>query len=131
MPSIRREWGDIHAKIYRRINDKARPEWWKSVVALEKMRKPAVEYLELALRHEDKWVRQAAADVLGNIGDPCCVDHLIGSLEDHEQDVKFATAEALGKLGGPKTCSALNAACTQDNGYVNIAAEEALTKLNH
>ena len=131
MPSVRREWGGtLMQKYIAGISDKARPERWQSVVALEKMGKPAVEYLVLALKDEDKWVRYAAADALGNIGDQCCVDHLIGSLQDHDQDVRFVTAEALGKLGDPKACGALNATCDQDNGYVKIAAEEALTKLN-
>jgi HEAT repeat protein len=112
------------------INDKARPDRWRSVVALEKMGKPAIDYLVLALKDEDKWVRYVAADALGKIGDPCCVDPLIMTLNDHDQDVRFITAESLGKLGDPKACDALNSTCAKDNGYVKIAAEEALIKLN-
>jgi HEAT repeat protein len=44
------------------LNNKASPERWQSVTALEKMGKPAVEYLVLALKDENKWVRFAAAD---------------------------------------------------------------------
>jgi HEAT repeat protein len=111
------------------LNNKASPERWQSVVALEKMGKPAVEYLVLALKDEDKWVRYAAADALGNIGDSHVVDHLIGLLNDGDQDVRFVSAEALGKLGDPKATGALQQTCSHDNGFVKIAAEEALAKI--
>jgi HEAT repeat protein len=111
------------------LNNKASPERWQSVTALEKMGKPAVEYLVLALKDENKWVRFAAADALGNIGDSGSVDHLIGMLNDGDQDVRFVTAEALGKLGDPRATDALKQTSIQDNGFVKIAAEEALQKI--
>ena len=114
-----------------KLNNKATPERWQSVVALEKAGKPAVEYLVMALKDSDKWVRYAAADALGNIGDTASVAPLIGLLGDLDQDVRFATAEALGKIGDPKACTPLEQACQTDNGYVKIAAEEALAKIAH
>ena len=113
------------------LNNHTSPERWQSVVALEKAGKPAVEYLVIALKDSDKWVRYAAADALGNIGDSASVGPLIGLLGDHDQDVRFATAEALGKIGDPGACTPLEHACRYDNGYVKIAAEEALAKIVH
>jgi len=114
-----------------KLNNQASPDRWQSVVALEKAGKPAVEYLVTALKDTDKWVRYAAADALGNIGDSASVGPLIGLLGDHDQDVRFATAEALGKIGDPRACSPLEQTCSADNGYVKIAAEEALAKIVH
>ena len=116
-------------KILEQLNNKASPERWQSIVALEKAGQPAVEYLIMALKDSDKWVRYAAADALGNLGASASVSSLIALLSDHDQDVRFATAEALGKLGDRNACSALEQVCTHDNGYVKIAAEEALSKL--
>jgi HEAT repeat protein len=111
------------------LNDKASPERWQSVIALEQLGKPAVDYLVHALKDEDKWVRYAAADALGNIGDQHIVDTLIGLLRDQDQDVRFVTADALGRLGDPKATGALHDACIHDNGFVKIAALEALAKI--
>jgi HEAT repeat protein len=116
-------------KIIETLNNKASPERWQSVIALESMGKPAVEYLVHALKDDNKWVRFTAADALGNIGDPRSVDHLIGMLNDEDQDVRFATAEALGKLGDPKATDALKQTSIRDNGFVKIAAEETLAKI--
>ena len=96
MPSIWREWGKSSQNIIEKVNNKARPEQWQSLVVPGKMGTPAVEYLVLALKDEDKRVRHAVAVVPGNIGDRCSVDPLIVSLLDHDQDVRFLTAEALG-----------------------------------
>jgi HEAT repeat protein len=117
-------------KLIEELEDKQHPERWQSVLALEKMGKPAVDYLVSALNDEDKWIRYTAADALGNIGDLKCVDNLIGLLSDQDQDVRFATADALGRLGDKKACNALNEMCQKDNGYVKVAALEALEKLS-
>ena len=114
-----------------KLNNQASPDRWQSVVALEKAGKPAVEYLVIALKDSDKWVRYAAADALGNIGDSASVGPLLSLLGDQDQDVRFATAEALGKIGDPRACNPLEQACSTDNGYVKIAAEEALSKISH
>jgi len=114
----------------RKLKEKGTPDRWRYAVALEKMGKPAVEYLTHALTDEDKWVRYVAADALGNIGDQCCVDSLIVALKDIDQDVRFAAAEALGKLGDVRALNALNETCKGDNCYVKIAAEDAITTIS-
>ena len=116
-------------KIVEQLNDKNQKERWLSVVALEKIGEPAVDYLVSSLRDADKWVRYAAADALGNIGHSNAVEHLINVLHDLDQDVRFVAAEALGKIGDPKAIEPLNNVCTSDNCYVKIAAEEALTRI--
>ncbi len=116
-------------KIFENLNNKANPDRWQSVIALQNMGKPAVEYLVLALKDENKWVRFTAVNALGNIGDLRSVDHLIGMLNDEDKDVRFATAEALGKLGDPKASDALRQTSIRDNEFVKIAAEEALAKI--
>jgi len=57
-----------------------------------------------ALRDEAWWIRRAAAEILGNIGDPQAVPALIGALRDERDKggwVRWAAAEALGKVGTP------------------------------
>ncbi|MDD1673344.1 MAG: HEAT repeat domain-containing protein [Methanomicrobiales archaeon] len=116
----------------RNLQDESKGNRWRYAEALEKMGKPAVEYLIHALKDPDKWVRYVAADALGNIGDPCCVDDLIVALKDGDQDVRFAVAGALGKVGNgnPRAMEALDQVCRGDNCYVRIAAEEARALLN-
>lgn len=113
------------------LEDTTKPDRWQYAEALEKVGKPAVEYLIHALKDRDKWVRYVAADALGNIGDPCCADELVIALTDEDQDVRFAVAGALGKVGGgnKKALEALTATCNTDNCYVKVAAEEALALL--
>ena len=115
--------------IVEQLNDKNRTDRWLSIIALEKMGKPAMDYLVVSLKDEDKWVRYAAADALGNAGHADSVEHLIGVLSDSDQDVRFAAAEALGKIGDPKAVEPLNRVCKSDNGYVKVAAEEALLRI--
>ena len=116
-------------KIFQELEDKAQPERWTRVIALEKFGKPAINYLHKALDDEDKWVRYMAADALGNIGDVRSIDRLIPLLNDQDQDVRFATAYALGNIGHPGAAQALAETCSRDNCYVKVAAEEALAKV--
>ncbi len=113
------------------LHKKASPVRWQSVIALEHLGKPAVDYLVYALKDEDKWVRYAAADALGNIGDQCTVDPLIDLLTDKDQDVRFVAADALGRLGNPKAAGALYQTNVRDNNFVKIAAAEAMAKIAH
>ena len=51
-----------------------------------------------ALRGEDWWVRRAAAEALGAIGNPQAVQDLLGALRDEDRRVLWAAAEALAGL---------------------------------
>lgn len=110
-------------------SNNANQERWRSIVVLTKPGKPAFRDLLTALQDNDKWVRYAAVDALGDTGDLRCVDHLITTLHDQDRDVRFITAEALGKLGDPKARRALHHLSASEKGYVRIAAKAALTKL--
>jgi HEAT repeat protein len=116
-------------KTFHNLKDKSIPDRWKAAYALEKFGAPAIDYLHKALMDEDKWVRYAAVDALGTIGDNRSVDHLARLLTDSDQDIRFATAYALGNIGDPKAAHALMQTCNSDNCFVKIAAEEALAKL--
>jgi len=104
------------------------PDRWQSIVTLEKIGKPAVDYLVMVLKDPDKWVRYAAADTLGEIGDFACVDPLIGLLGDHDQDVRLVIAKALGKIGGPGYSDPSEETCCTDKRSVIVAAEETASK---
>jgi HEAT repeat protein len=114
----------------RELNDKSKPDRWKSVVALENMGSPAIDHIVKASRDDDKWVRFAAADVLGNFQDERSTIALIALLKDKDQDVRFAAAMSLGKLGDGKARAPLDECSRSDNCFVRIAAEEALLKLS-
>jgi HEAT repeat protein len=117
-------------KTYKELGEKNRPERWMTVYALEKFGVPAVDYLHEALADNDKWVRYAAIDALGMIGDRRSVEHLIRLLrEDQDQDVRFASAHALGRIGDPGAAPALMQVANGDNAFIGIAAEEALARL--
>ena len=111
------------------LQDRVRPERWKSVVTLGTFGEPALEYLHHALGDEDKWVRFFAVDALGTIGDKSSVDHLVQTLIDEDQDVRWVTASALGKIGGPRAVHALRQAYNSDNAFVRVFIEEALEKI--
>lgn len=116
-------------KTFKDLNDKNRADRWTAVYALEKFGTPALDYLHKALADNDKWVRYAAVDALGNLGNAQSVDHLTRLLADPDQDVRFSAAHALGRIGDPKASHALMQTCTSDNCFVKLAAEEALAKL--
>ena len=116
-------------KTFKELNDKSRSERWVAVYALEKFGTPAIDYLHKALADDDKWVRYAALDALGNIGDSQSVQHVTKMLGDSDQDIRFAAADALGRIGDPRAAHALQQTCNSDNCFVQIAAEEALAKL--
>jgi HEAT repeat protein len=111
------------------LTNKENIDRYKAVIELEKFGQPATEFLIMALRDDDRWVRYLAADALANIGATQSVDSLVALLRDPDQDVRFAAAAALGKLGDPKAIKDLEAVLKKDNGYVRIAAEEALEKI--
>jgi HEAT repeat protein len=69
-----------------------------------------------ALRYrKDEGVRQAAAEVLGKIGDPRAVEPLIAALKDAEWRVRAAAAYALGKIKDPRAVEPLIAALKNES----------------
>ncbi len=74
-------------------------------------------------------VQEAAARVLGEIGDPRAVEPLISALKDKVWVVRGLAAEALGKLGDSRAVEPLINALKDEDLDVRGAAAEALGKL--
>ena len=79
------------------------------------------------LNSSDEWLRQVAAQQLGDLKDEAAVGDLAQLLlQDTHAEVKVATAEALGKIGGPGVVRPLVAALRYD-GEPGQAAVRALS----
>ncbi len=55
-----------------------------------------------ALRHQDSQIRVAAAQALGQIGDPRSVDQLLTATRDENSAVRLAAIRSLGRVGDPQ-----------------------------
>ena len=112
------------------LAQKTRPDIIQSIADLEKKGQPAVDYLLLALKDEDKRIRIAAARALGEIGDCRSIEPLIRMLEDKDRDIRFISASILGRIGDFRAFEPLTRACTDENCFVRITAKDSLTKLS-
>ncbi len=81
----------------------------------------AVEPLIAMLKYEDKYVRQSAAEALGQIGDKRAVEPLTTALKDKNIDVRRCAASALGEIGTPALEPLLTA--LKNEGVRRYAAE--------
>ncbi len=99
---------------------------WDSAVELGG---DAVEPLLKALDKFEPPARKAAAEALGNIGDPRAVDPLMKALSSSDFGIRKAAAEALGKIGDPQAIPALIEAQSDKFKMVRDAAEQALMRL--
>jgi HEAT repeat protein len=96
--------------------------------ALVQIGAPAVESLVAALTEERDWhVRQAAARVLGQIGDARSVEPLVAALKDKMDSVCWAAAGALGQIGDARAVEPLIAGLKDRGG--GMSAAEALGQL--
>jgi HEAT repeat protein len=85
-----------------------------------------VESQIASLQDEDPDVREHAASVLGDIGDPRAVEPLIAALNDEVSLVREWAAEALGKIGDARAVEPLIAVLTDESQFVRAEAAEAL-----
>ncbi|MBU0493680.1 MAG: HEAT repeat domain-containing protein [Chloroflexi bacterium] len=97
---------DIEA-LYHQFVTGSRVARRKAADALVQIGRPAVPYLERALRHERADVREKAAYVLGHIGDASALVSLTLALDDDKDVVRGAAAMALGQLGSDLVVPAL------------------------
>jgi HEAT repeat protein len=97
--------------------------------ALVKIGTPAVPALIQALGDSNSAVCCAAAEALGDLGDPQAVPALIQALGDSNSAVRAAAAWALGAIGDPQAVPALIQALGDDWYDVRRAAAWALGKL--
>jgi HEAT repeat protein len=89
-----------------------------------------VAALAQALQDENKLVRKAAAEALGQIGDPRAVEALLASLRnDNWRRVREAAAEALGQIGDARAVEPLLAALRDADPSIKVAAAEALGQI--
>ncbi|HYD43418.1 MAG TPA: HEAT repeat domain-containing protein [Anaeromyxobacter sp.] len=97
-----------------------------SAAALARLGADAVLPLVARLDGPDADLRQAAASVLGVIGDRRAVVPLAARLADPDPNVRAGAAEALGKIGGPEAGATLLAALDSDEHTLRLSALEAL-----
>ena len=113
------------------LHKKASPVRWQSVIALEHLGKPAVDYLVYALKDRANGSAMRLPMHWGTSVTSALWDPLIDLLTDKDQDVQFVAADALGRLGDPKAAGALYQTNVRDNNFVKIAAAEAMAKIAH
>lgn len=116
---------------------KTMDEQWSRVVrqepapALEKFRRPLLEYLASGLDHPDKQVRHLAAGMLGATGDARAIRHLVPLLVCEDHDLRAVALQSLSAIEdfkpSPDACDP--AIC--DNCLIRGIAEEALGQLRN
>jgi len=92
-------------------------------------RKVMLEILNSSLRHENFFVRSAAAKAIGEMGDSKFIAMLIPSFKDPMAFVRLFTVESIAQLHGPDTLKLLLAAGVDPDPMVRIAVVKALDEL--
>ena len=82
-----------------------------------------------SLNDQNGNVRQAAAEALGQIGDPRAVEPLIGVLKDENEKVRRATAEALSRIRDPLAVEPLIGVLKDNDRLVREDAVRALGQI--
>lgn len=100
----------------------------ESLVALGKRALPG---LIAELKHDSPEVRQAAAAVLGRIGDESAVPHLSALLAGDEAEVLVTVTAALGSIGSPAAFEALLPLLAHTDVAVRHAAVSAINSIAH
>ena len=78
---------------------------------------------------KDAAIRQAAAEVLGQIGGEQAVEPLIAALKDADKDVRQGATRALGRIGRARAVEPLMATLKDKSSNVQKAAQEALVEI--
>jgi len=78
------------------------------------------------LVNENPTVRASAAEVLGGIGDPGCIDALAGALADADAHVRLAAVSALARIHHARSAELLAGALADDDPKVASAAANGL-----
>jgi len=89
----------------------------------------AVPLLCRSLSNRDEEVREVAARILGEIGDPEAASSLGEILVDSEEDVREAAAQALGKIGAVSQVGKLCRLLADRERKVGVAAAVALGRI--
>ena len=91
----------------------------------------AVDPLIQALKDQDEWTREYAAEHLGKLNDTRAVDPLILALKDNDSLVRLNAVEALGNLNDSRAVDPLTKVLNDVNEEKDVqdAAAEVLKKL--
>lgn len=83
-----------------------------------------------ALNDQDSRIRAAAAEALGELGDPSAIEALGTALaKDTDSDVREAAAEALGEVGSPNAVQVLRTGLKDGDEDVRAAVVDALGEI--
>jgi HEAT repeat protein len=96
--------------------------------AVNRFRKPLVDYLISGLEENDKWIRILAADMLGSAGDPRAVQYLKPLLVDRDQDLRTISAQALDMLHSQQAAVSRSQPDRCAGCMIRFIAEEALAQ---
>ncbi len=96
--------------------------------AVNRFRKPLVDYLISGLEENDKWVRVLAIDMLGSAGDPRAVEYLKPLLVDRDQDLRTISAQAMEMIHSQEAITSRSEPDRCAGCMIRLIAEEALTQ---
>lgn len=105
------------------------PRWYFSVGVLARMDGLTVEPLTPLLKHPTKEVRQEAATLLANVGDPRALDALVEGLHSNDAGVRMECARGLGKIGDHRAGDPLLSALGDPEWGTRAAASAALGRI--
>lgn len=121
--------GKLAAERYARALEK-KEERLQAIQSLQKLGPSAVEPLTQRLTHSDRHVRDAAAYLLGRIGDADCIPELKKRLKDPDVGVREVTAYALGQIESIHAVPSLLEALNDRSDKVVAAATYALCRID-
>ncbi|NES22333.1 MAG: hypothetical protein F6K41_26280 [Symploca sp. SIO3E6] len=90
----------------------------------------AIPELIKSLKDSSSYVRERAADALGEIGSDATVPALINTLEDSDSDVRWSAADSLGKIGSNAAIAVLIQALEHSDSRVRRNAADSLRKIS-
>jgi HEAT repeat protein len=96
--------------------------------AVNRFRKPLVDYLISGIEENDKWVRILAADLLGSTGDPRATEYLKPLLADRDRDLRIISAQALDMIHSQQALVFRSQPDQCASCMIRLIAEEALTR---
>ncbi|MBM3315122.1 hypothetical protein FJY71_04680 [candidate division WOR-3 bacterium] len=102
----------------------------RAMSSLIEQGRTAVMPLTGLLTHDEPAVRASAAEVLGAIGDPACLDALLPLTLDHEGPVRLAATRALGRIRHVRSAERLVQPLQDQDQKVAAAAADSLVALD-
>lgn len=128
------EIGDPHAEdaLMGALNEYCPAMKWNAAAALGQFSKSprVVNALIDALEDRNLYVRERAAQALGEIGNPKAVPFLLTVLQEKSFALRLAAVRALGRLGSPEALPSLQQVAENDpESFIREAAVAALRKI--